>query len=91
MFDNLSKKFQSVSHKIFHNLQIPTLSAFIAATAKAISSQLSFQHVYSKVISLLHARKIALLRRSKSSNQVAMTGSETLHLHLEILWMEPAG
>jgi hypothetical protein len=48
LFDHPSKDSHCVSHKIFHNPQILSLSAFIAAALIATSPQPSLRAVYSK-------------------------------------------
>jgi len=49
MFGKLSKNTAGVSHKIFHNLQIPMLCAFISITPGPAYCQTSWIAVYRKV------------------------------------------
>jgi hypothetical protein len=63
LFDNPSKNSHCVSHKIFHNPQILSLSAFIAAALIATSPQPSLRAVYSEDTSSVPIRKVDEPRR----------------------------
>ena len=68
MFGKLSKNAHNVSHKIFHNLQIPVLCGFIAICGNRSHSQTSFHAVYLEVTHIF----------SNAQNRIALTALTAL-------------
>jgi hypothetical protein len=60
IFVKLSKNTHNVSHKLFHNLQIPSLCGFITLRGDRPQPTRSLHPVYSKVTPPLAGMKIAL-------------------------------